>query len=250
MPAANSRWVPDIALSASTHDAYMIIQGGSLTEVGGTSAASPAFAGIMALVAQNKGGERQGNANVELYQLGAAQYGSGGAAVFHNIASGNNSVPNVTGYSCSTGYSAATGLGSVDAYALANAETHFPGAPTVASVTPGNGQATVYFTAPASSGGSTITSYTVTAYLLDNGVATSVAATATGTFSPIVVTGLTNGVSYSFTVTAANATGTGPASAVSSSVTIGALAAPALGLPGFLAAVLVLAGFSALRRRC
>src|SRR5208282_3037166 len=75
--------------------------------------------GLMALIVQ-KTGQRQGNANTRFYQLAAAQYGAGGATVFHDITSGNNSVPGVTGYSSTTGYDLATGLGSVDANALVN----------------------------------------------------------------------------------------------------------------------------------
>jgi hypothetical protein len=69
----------------------------------------------------------------------------------------------------------------------------------------------VAFTAPASNGGSAITGYTVTSS--PGGI------TATGTSSPIVVTGLTNGTAYTFTVTATNAIGTSAASAASNSVT-------------------------------
>ena len=83
----------------------------------GTSAASPSMAGLMALIVQ-KTGAAQGNANTYFYQLGNAQYATGGAAVFHDITSGNNSVPSVKGYYAGTGYSCTTGLGSVDAYAL------------------------------------------------------------------------------------------------------------------------------------
>lgn len=87
-----------------------------------------------------------------------------------------------------------------------------PGAPTIGTATAGNAQATVTFTAPANLGvPATITQYTVTS---DPG-----AVTATGTASPIVVSGLTAGTAYTFTVTATNATGTGPASAASNSVT-------------------------------
>jgi len=86
-----------------------------------------------------------------------------------------------------------------------------PGAPTIGTATKGNAQATVTFTLPGSNGGSPITGYTVTSS--PGGI------TATGTASPITVTGLTNGTAYTFTVTATNANGTGPASSASNSVT-------------------------------
>lgn len=86
-----------------------------------------------------------------------------------------------------------------------------PGAPTIGTATAGDTQASVTFTAPASAGGATITGYTVTSN--PGGF------TGTGAGSPITVTGLTNGVSYTFTVTATNSAGTGGASGASNSVT-------------------------------
>ena len=86
-----------------------------------------------------------------------------------------------------------------------------PGAPTAATATAGDTQATVSFTAPAFNGGATITGYTVTSN--PGGL------TGTGANSPITVTGLTNGVAYTFTVTATNSAGTGSASSASNSVT-------------------------------
>jgi hypothetical protein len=80
-----------------------------------------------------------------------------------------------------------------------------PGAPTGVSATVANAQSVVSFTAPASNGGSPITSFTVTA--------TPGTHTATGPASPLTVTGLTNGIPYTITVTATNAAGAGPASA-------------------------------------
>jgi hypothetical protein len=92
-----------------------------------------------------------------------------------------------------------------------------PGAPTGVSATAGNGSATVSWTAPGS-GGSAITSYTVTPY---KGSAAQTPTTVSGSppATSITVTGLTNGTSYTFTVSATNAVGTGPASSPSAAVT-------------------------------
>lgn len=86
-----------------------------------------------------------------------------------------------------------------------------PGAPTIGTVTAGDGEASVSFVAPASAGGANITGYTVTS--------SPSGFTGTGAGSPITVTGLTNGVSYTFTVTATNSAGPGAASAASNSIT-------------------------------
>jgi alpha-tubulin suppressor-like RCC1 family protein len=88
-----------------------------------------------------------------------------------------------------------------------------PGAPTGASATPGNAQMTVKFTPPASPVGSPITGYTVTA--------TPGGRTKSGAGSPLTVTGLTNGIAYTFRVRATNGIGTGPMSAASASKTSG-----------------------------
>jgi LPXTG-motif cell wall-anchored protein len=87
-----------------------------------------------------------------------------------------------------------------------------PGAPIGVTALPGLAQATVGFTGPASDGGSAITSYTVTSS--PGGIIAS------GASSPITVSGLTSGITYTFTVTATNAIGTGPASTPSNAVVI------------------------------
>jgi pseudomonalisin len=110
--------VPDVSLAAASHTGYLIVQGGNLFSIAGTSASSPSFAGLMALVNQ-KTATRQGNANPILYGL-ATKQSTGGAAVFHDTIIGDNSVPGVTGFAAGVGYDLATGLGSVDAAQLVN----------------------------------------------------------------------------------------------------------------------------------
>jgi subtilase family serine protease len=118
VPADGKRDVPDVSLTAAGHDGYLIYQEGGMYVVGGTSAASPSFAGLMALVVQNTAA-RHGNANTVFYPLATKQR-SGGAVVFHDITVGNNSVPGQTGYTAKVGYDQASGLGSVDASVLVN----------------------------------------------------------------------------------------------------------------------------------
>lgn len=102
------------------------------------------------------------------------------------------------------------GTGPASVYSKAVTPATIPDAPKIGIVTKGVGQATVPFSAPAFNGGSAITSYTVTS---DPG-----GITASKGGSPIIVTGLTGGTSYTFTVTATNAIGTSAVSAVSNAV--------------------------------
>jgi M6 family metalloprotease-like protein len=89
-----------------------------------------------------------------------------------------------------------------------------PGAPSGAGAAAGNGQAVVSFAAPASDGGSAITGYTVV-----SNPAGGVDSHAGTTGLSHLITGLTNGTLYSFTVTATNAAGTGSASSATAAVT-------------------------------
>jgi pseudomonalisin len=135
VPQDGMRDVPDVALnSCACHVPYLVYSCGDTNcthnawwGVGGTSAAAPSFAGIMAIIVQSKGGDiqgRQGNANAVFYRLANAQYSrqAGAIAVFHDITSGNNGQgPGFPGYSCGVGYDQVTGLGSVDAAQLLQA---------------------------------------------------------------------------------------------------------------------------------
>jgi subtilase family serine protease len=130
VPNDNARDVPDISLSASgDHDGYLIYASGQVMAVGGTSASTPSFAGIVTLINQYvvaKGTQAKpglGNINPNLYAL--AQNTAG---VIHDVTAGNNIVPcrigstgcttGSFGYNAGVGYDPVTGLGSVDAYNL------------------------------------------------------------------------------------------------------------------------------------
>jgi outer membrane protein assembly factor BamB len=99
-----------------------------------------------------------------------------------------------------------------------------PGAPAIGQATAGDAQATVAFTPPAADGGLPIMSYTATARDLTNPAHGG--QTAASGASPITVTGLTNGDSYTLSVTATNAKGAGPPSGPSNAVTPSASTAP------------------------
>ena len=92
-----------------------------------------------------------------------------------------------------------------------------PDSPTAVSGTAGNEQVSVAFTAPTDVGGSAITGYRVQS---------NTGAGASGSSSPITVTGLSNGTSYTFNVWAINAFGysapSDASAAVSPANTLGA----------------------------
>ena len=88
-----------------------------------------------------------------------------------------------------------------------------PGAPTSVSATTADAQSVVSFTAPTYAGlPATITGYKVTA-----STGGSIVATATGSASPITVTGLTNDTTYDISVQAQNAAGYGDAGTTTAS---------------------------------
>jgi hypothetical protein len=110
-----------------------------------------------------------------------------------------------------------------------------PGAPTGLAATAGNAQVSLSWTAPASNGGSAITSYKVyrgTASGAET-LLTTGGCSALGGVLSCTDTGLTNGQAYFYKVAAANAIGTGAQSAEASATPTVPTGAQLLGNPGF-----------------
>ena len=132
VPNDGFRDVPDVSLSAAGHDAYLIIQGhtasnSGLIAVRGTSASSPTFASMMALVVQKNG--LQGNANPVFYSMAQNQFNGTGIGIFHDVTAGDNGVPGITGFTAGTGYDQASGWGSPDVAKLVNIWNNNSGQP-------------------------------------------------------------------------------------------------------------------------
>jgi len=100
-----------------------------------------------------------------------------------------------------------------------------PGAPTLSRLVAGNGTITAVFVPPGSGGDSGIVGYVVTC----TGPGTT--RTATGTASPITVSGLVNGATHTCSVRAVNGSGAGTASATMTRIPRrGANIAPLMGI--------------------
>jgi pro-kumamolisin-like protein/Big-like domain-containing protein len=154
VPADNKRDLPDVSLFAADgllDNFYLMCESdasgactfsGNVLGVGGTSVASPAFAGLMALVNQ-KMGATQGDPNFILYKLAATQSasscnsssstGPASTCIFNDVTMGTIAPPCSTstidcktatsghqfgilnGFNAATAYDQATGLGTVNA---------------------------------------------------------------------------------------------------------------------------------------
>ncbi|MGH2933224.1 MAG: S53 family peptidase [Gaiellaceae bacterium] len=117
------RTVPDVSYNASLFQGVLVVLDGGLYRFGGASAGPPQWAGIVALADQVRRG-RIGQINPALYKT------RGSRLFFHDVTTGDNSIPDLTpylgdsygtpinGYSAGRGYDFVTGLGTPVATAL------------------------------------------------------------------------------------------------------------------------------------
>jgi len=110
---------------------------------------------------------------------------------------------NGTTYTCSVTAKNAKG-NSVASSTQTVTPATVPGSPATAAGVGGNGQATVSWTAPTTTGGSAITGYSIT---VKAGATVVKTVTAGASDTSAVVTGLTNGTAYTFSVVATNVAG-------------------------------------------
>lgn len=145
------------------------------------------------------------------YSASCSGGGAGGSAVSSPIIV--SGLRNGTSYSCTVVAINAQGAGALSNSVtgtprLGAGSATAPGTPLSVSAAAGNGQATISFAAPASNGGAPISSYSASCSNSSSGTLFGSALS-----SPIVVTGLANGVTHDCSVVATNAYGSSAASA-------------------------------------
>ncbi|HUD39196.1 MAG TPA: protease pro-enzyme activation domain-containing protein [Streptosporangiaceae bacterium] len=118
------RGVPDVCGNADINSGYYVLVDGQWNPVGGTSAVAPLYAGLTACLNQ-----------AQAKPVGAlcpTLYSSALAGAFHDVLTGDNTVPQsqygpaVTGYNAGPGWDACTGLGSINGTALRTALSPTP----------------------------------------------------------------------------------------------------------------------------
>ncbi|MDQ6774894.1 MAG: protease pro-enzyme activation domain-containing protein [Actinomycetota bacterium] len=114
------RQVPDVSANADPFTGYLIYYQGAWSGIGGTSAAAPVWASLVALADASPActGTSVGFANPALYRVaGGPQY----ASAFNDVTAGNNDFTGTNGgrFAAGPGYDMASGLGTPIAPTLA-----------------------------------------------------------------------------------------------------------------------------------
>jgi len=107
------RCLPDVAYYASLSPGYYIYRDNKDDKGGGTSAAAPLYAALVALINEKleaMGKQPAGCINSHLYEKG----NSGEEKLFDDITEGNNDISGLGIYSAAPGWDACTGWGSVN----------------------------------------------------------------------------------------------------------------------------------------
>ncbi len=163
------------------------------------------------------GGGAGGGGGAQGGSAGLVEFGSGTSDEWFGLGGypGENSTGGLSGLSAQYNYySNDNANGSV----VLSYTTGAPGAPTSVNGTPGNTNVSLYWSAPTSTGTSSITGYSVQ-YAVSPYSSWTSAPGCTGTATSCTVTGLTNGTPYEFEVAATNSVGTGAFSAPSGPIT-------------------------------
>ena len=100
------RGIPDVAANASSLSGYLIWADDTRMSMGGTSAAAPLWAGLIACINESLG-RRIGYLTPLLYTGGAADHGA-----LRDIVEGNNQMRGRQGYKARVGWDACTGFGT------------------------------------------------------------------------------------------------------------------------------------------
>ncbi len=163
---------------------------------------------VFAASASNGGTDISGY-TVNSFPAGGTDSNAGSTDLIHHVTGLTNGVS----YTFTVTASNLVGQGNPSLASSPVIPVTTPGAPSIVSVTPGNGRATVKFNAPVSNGGTAITGYVVSSIPSDG---------ADVTVNPLatshLVLGLVNGTSYTFTVNASNSVGAGSDSLPSSPI--------------------------------
>jgi hypothetical protein len=211
--SSTMRNIPDVALTADVQ-MYLIANNGQAVVVGGTSAATPLWAGFVALANQQaavNAKPRVGFLNPLLYAIGNS---SNYAVDMNDITQGNNGFSAVTGYDLATGWGSPAGQHLINDLTEISSETSFVLSSSVSALS----------IMEMSTGGATLT---VTPKNGFNGsvslAVTGLPSGVTAAFSPASTTGTST---VTFTVSASAAAGTYPltitgvSGSLSSSITV------------------------------